>query len=65
MKWKRELNGDWKAEGEHGHFLIWKYGNSYKGLYMHKVGKIVKFRFFARTLADAKKMCEENYHWEI
>ena len=64
MKWVKQPNGDWMAQGEHGHFLIWKYGNIYKGFYMHEIGRIVKFRFFAKSLKEAKEMCEGNYHWE-
>lgn len=64
MKWEKQYNGDWKAQGEHGHFLLWKDRNIWKGLYMHKIGRIVKFRFFAKTLKDAKEICECNYNWE-
>lgn len=64
MQWDRETNGDWIAKGEKGHFLIWKYGNIYKGLYMRTENKEVRFRFFRNTLAEAKKLCEENHYWE-
>ena len=65
MKWEKLANGDYKAQGEHGHFLLWRYGNAWKGLYMHEIGKIVKFRFFAKTLQEAKSLAEGNSHWEI
>ena len=64
MKWEKQPNGDWKAQGEKGHFLIWKYGAAYKGMYMHEIGSVVRFRFFKPTLKEAKQLCEENYYWE-
>lgn len=70
MKWERyvdiygRVTEDWIAQGEKGHFLLWKDGRAWRGLYMHEIGKVVKFRFWANTLREAKKMCEENYHWE-
>jgi hypothetical protein len=64
MKWERKANGDWVALGEHGHFLLWKDGRIWRGLYMHEIGHVVKFRMFAKDLKTLKRMCEENYHWE-
>ncbi|MBQ9113884.1 MAG: hypothetical protein IJY05_03070 [Clostridia bacterium] len=64
MKWKRQTNGDWLAQGQKGHFLLWRYGRIWKGLYMHEFGRVVRFRFFAKTLQEAKTKCEENYYWE-
>lgn len=64
MKWKKQKNGDWLAQGEKGHFLLWKYGKSWKGLYMHEFGRVVGFYFYGRTLQEIKKKSEENYYWE-
>lgn len=64
MKWEKQKNGDWLAQGEKGHFLLWRYGQIWKGLYMHEIGRVVRFRFFSKTLQEAKNLCEENYYWE-
>lgn len=65
MKWVKKENGDWIAQGEKGHFILWKDGKIWKGLYMVEFGNVVKFRFWKRDLKTAKKFCEENYNWEI
>ena len=64
MTWEKQKNGDWLAQGEKGHFLLWKYGRIWKGLYMHEIGRVVRFTFSRKTLQKAKKICEENYYWE-
>ena len=64
MKWERKANGDYVAQGEHGHFLLWKDGRIWRGLYMHEIGRVVRFRFWKPTFRQAKTLCEENYHWE-
>ncbi len=65
MKWVKEANGDWLAQGEKGHFLLWKDKNGgWKGLYMHEFGRVVRFRLWDRSLKLLKKRCEENYYWE-
>ena len=65
MKWAKQANGDWIAQGENGHFLLWKDGGIWRGLYMHEIGSVVRFRFYAKDLKQAKKISEENYHWEV
>lgn len=65
MKWERLVNGDWKAQGDKGHFLLWKEGRGWRALYMHEIGKVVRFRYYARDLKTAKRLAEENYHWEV
>lgn len=70
MKWKKDVdsfgreNGDWIAQGRVGHFLLWKDGRHWKGLYMVEFGRVVRWRFFANDLRTAKRMAEENYNWE-
>lgn len=64
MKWEKQANGDWLAQGEKGHFLLWKVGRVWKGLYMHELGRVVAFRLMSHSLAELKKKCEENYYWE-
>ena len=70
MKWAKDKdrfgreNGDWIAQGEKGHFLLWKDGAIWRGLYMHEIGRVERFRFYARTLKEAKAICQENYYWE-
>ena len=32
---------------------------------MVEFGNVVKFRFFAKTLKDAKQIAEKNYNWEV
>ncbi len=64
MKWAKQANGDWIAQGEKGHFLLWKDGGIWRGLYMHEIGRVVIFRFYAKYLKGAKEFCEENYYWE-
>ena len=64
MKWERDSKDGWIAQGRLGHFLLWKDGRIWKGLYMHEIGRVVRFRFMARTIKEAKRICEENYHWE-
>lgn len=70
MKWAKYVdmygreNGDWIAQGEKGHFLLWKDGKIWRGLYMHEIGRVVRFRFVSKDLRSAKKMAEENYYWE-
>ena len=70
MRWAKYVdmygreNGDWFAQGEHGHFLLWKDGKAWHGLYMHEIGRVVRFRFWAKNLREAKKKAEENYYWE-
>ena len=38
MRWAKYVdmygreNGDWIAQGEHGHFLLWKDGKAWHGL---------------------------------
>lgn len=64
MKWEKKQNGDWIAQGEKGHFLIWKDGRFWRVLYMVEFGGVVKFRYAAKDLKTAKKTAEENYHWE-
>lgn len=70
MKWEKYVdvygreNGDWIAQGEKGHFLLWKDGKIWRGLYMHEIGRVVRFRFWRSTLKEAKQLCQENYHWE-
>ena len=54
MKWEKKANGDWLAQGEKGHFLLWKDRTIWKGLYMHEIGRIVKFRFYKASLKEAK-----------
>ena len=71
MIWKKALdrfgreNGDWIAQGKVGHFLLWKDGRIWRGLYMVEFGNVVKFRFFAKNLKDAKQIAEKNYNWEV
>lgn len=64
MKWELKPNGDWIAQGEKGHFLLWKEGRFWKGLYMHEVGNVVRFRLWCKTLKEIKRICQENYYWE-
>ena len=66
MKWKKEANGDWIAQGEKGHFLLWKLKGrkGWFGLYMVEFGNVVKFRLYDKSLKELKKKCEENYYWE-
>lgn len=64
MKWEKTFDGDWLAQGEKGHFLLWKDGNIWRGLYMHEIGRVVRFRLWDRNLKLLKKKCEENYYWE-
>lgn len=64
MKWEKKPNGDWIAQGDKGHFLLWKDGRVWRGLYMVEFGNVVRFRYIARDLKAAKTIAEENYHWE-
>lgn len=65
MKWaKTGRKDEWKAQGEKGHFLVWKDGRVWKALYMVEFGRVVKFRFMGKDVKDVKKKCEENYYWE-
>ena len=64
MKWELLPCGDWIAQGEKGHFLLWKDYVGWKALYMVEVGRVVKFRLWDRSLKNLKKRCEENYYWE-
>lgn len=66
MQWKKESNGDWIAQGEKGHFLLWKLKGrkGWFGLYMVEFGNVVKFRLYDKSLKELKKKCEENYYWE-
>lgn len=64
MKWVLKPDGDWIAQGEKGHFLLWKERIGWKGLYMVEFGKVVKFRLWDKSLKNLKKRCEENYYWE-
>ena len=64
MKWEKQANGDWLAQGQKGYFFVWKYGNIWKGMYKHKFGDVVAFRFYKNTLQEIKQFCEENYYWE-
>lgn len=64
MKWEKQANGDWLAQGEKGHFLLWKDKGGWHGLYMVELGRVVKFRLWDRKLKDLKKRCENNYYWE-
>lgn len=70
MKWAKDLDrfgretGDWVAKGEMGHFLLWKDGGMWRGLYKQKGADDTKFRFRKKTLREAKQWCEDNYYWE-
>ncbi len=65
MKWaKTNRKDEWIAQGEKGHFLVWKDGRWWRALYMVEFGRVVKFRFSDRTVKSIKKRCEENYYWE-
>ena len=65
MIWEKQSNGDWIAQGKKGHFLLWKYGGIWRGLYMQEFVRVVRFRFYANDLKQAKKIAEENYYWEV
>lgn len=70
MKWEKDIDrfgretGDWIAKGKVGHFLLWKDGRIWRGLYMVEFGKVVRFRFYAPNLKEAKQIAEKNYNWE-
>jgi hypothetical protein len=71
MKWAKYVDrfgretGDWVAKGEIGHFLLWKDGEMWRGLYKQKGADDAKFRFRKKTLREAKQWCEDNYYWEV
>lgn len=68
MKWEKKISrlgyDMWKAQGKNGHFLLWKDGRIWRGLYMRKSDGSVQFRFWKRTIKDAKNFCENNHYWE-
>ena len=65
MKWEKRTDRLWVARGEKGQFAILRL-NKFKYSCCYKVhfGDVVMFRFFAGSIGEAKKKCEENYHWE-
>ena len=64
MKWEKLSNGDWIAQGTKGHFLLWKERVGWKGLYMIDGVRIVKYRWWDRSLANLKKRCKAAKEWE-
>lgn len=70
MKWAKDVDrfgretGDWIAQGAAGHFLLWKDGGIWRGLYKQKGATERKFCFCKKTLREAKQWCEDNYYWE-
>ena len=68
MKWEKLISRSgwetWKAQGKNGHFLLWKDGRIWRGLYMRTKDAAVQFRFWKHTIKEAKKYCEKNYYWE-
>lgn len=64
MKWHHKENGDWEAVGADGDFLIWKDGLVWKARYRSADKKKHFFLPPQKNLADAKKVCQDNYYWE-
>jgi hypothetical protein len=64
MKWELLPGGDWIAQGEKGHFLLWKERIGWKGLYMVEGSRVVKFRWWNKHIKDLKKRCENSEYWE-
>lgn len=65
MQWKKLANGDYKAEGKDGDFLIWRDRGVFKARYRTTDQRGHFFLPVSRTLAEAKDKCERNYYWEI
>ena len=64
MKWVKQDNGTWIAQGKNGNFLIWKERGMWRGRYLSTDGeKFFKMRP-CEKISEMKAMCEENYYWE-
>lgn len=64
MKWIKNSNGDWLAQGSKGNFLVWKERGMWRGRYLSTDG-IKFFRMPAKSkISEMKTMCEENSYWE-
>lgn len=64
MVWQKIANRLWKAQGEHGTFIIEQSGKMFWGRYASNNGlKTFKMRP-ALKLREAKAACEDNHYWE-
>ena len=64
MKWVKQANGFWLAQGKDGNFLVWHERGMWRGRYLSKDGAKF-FRFPARQrISEMKAMCEDNAYWE-
>lgn len=61
--WRKESNGDWSAKCKNGDFIIWRYGSAYKWRYRRYGGVYADQIGFAKTLAQAKRACENHEEW--
>lgn len=64
MKWERQENGDWKAQGEKGDFLIWKIRRGFYKARYRSLDQSVRFEVGVGDITKLKKRCEANYYWE-
>ena len=64
MKWVKCNNGDWKAVGERGDFLIWKIRRGFYKARYRSNDKSITFVAALGTIREVKKRCENNFYWE-
>ena len=64
MTWEKRTDRLWLAKGKVGQFAILKNRTGCSVAYKVHIGDVVRFRFFAKDVKTAKKLCEENYNWE-
>lgn len=65
MKWIKQANGYWLAQGNNGNFLLWKERGMWRGRYLSNDG-MKFFRMPARQkISEIKAMCEDNAYWEV
>ena len=63
MKWKRQINGYWLAQGKNGNFLIW-FDDDWHAGYLSSDGLYLIMVPRTQNFILIKNACEASGYWE-
>lgn len=64
MKWIKQLNGFWLAQGKKGNFLVWQTNRKWHGRYPSNDGLNLVFMPIKNVLSEMFNVCEKHTYWE-